>query len=53
MLLSILPSHKIDPKRLIIPRFQLDDFRDVHESIGNAAFTTALKAFIQAWKPTR
>ncbi|AQV93952.1 MerR family transcriptional regulator [Cupriavidus necator] len=36
MLLSILPSHKIDPKRLIAPRFQLDDFRDVRESIGNA-----------------
>lgn len=53
MILSIFPSHKIDPKRLITPRFQLDDFGDIHESTGNAAITTALKALIEAWKPTR
>ena len=48
MLLSILASHKIDPKKLITHRFKFDKILDAYETFGNAAKTGALKVLIEA-----
>jgi alcohol dehydrogenase len=48
MLLSILQSHKIDPKLLITHRFKLDHIVDAYETFGHAAETKALKVIIEA-----
>ncbi len=48
MLLSILRSHKIDPKLLITHRFKLDQILDAYDTFGNAAKTKALKVIIEA-----
>jgi alcohol dehydrogenase len=48
MLLSILRSHKIDPKLLITHRFTLDRIFDAYETFGHAANTRALKVIIEA-----
>jgi alcohol dehydrogenase len=48
MLLSILQSHKIDPKLLITHRFTLDRIFDAYETFGHAADTRALKVIIEA-----
>jgi alcohol dehydrogenase len=47
MLLNILGSHKIDPKRLITHRFKLDKILDAYETFGHAAKTHALKVIIE------
>jgi len=48
MLLKTVQSHKIDPKRLITHRFELDKILDAYETFGNAAKTSALKVIIEA-----
>jgi alcohol dehydrogenase len=48
MLLNILQSHKLDPKRLITHRFKLDQIFDAYETFGHAANTKALKVIIAA-----
>jgi alcohol dehydrogenase len=48
MLLKVLQSHKIDPKRLITHHFKLDSIVDAYETFGNAAKTKALKVIIEA-----
>jgi alcohol dehydrogenase len=48
MLLNILRSHKIDPKRLITHHFKLDGILDAYETFGHAADTGALKVILQA-----
>ena len=48
MLLNILRSGKIDPKRLITHRFKLDRILDAYETFGHAAGTKALKVLIEA-----
>jgi alcohol dehydrogenase len=48
MLLNILRSHKIDPKRLITHRFKLDGILEAYETFAHAADTGALKVIIEA-----
>jgi alcohol dehydrogenase len=48
MLLKILKSGKIDPKRLITHHFKLDHILDAYETFANAAKTHALKVIIEA-----
>ena len=48
MLLSILRSHKIDPKLLITHRFKLDRILDAYGTFAHAADTRALKVIIEA-----
>ena len=48
MLLNILRSHKIDPKRLITHRFKLERIIDAYETFAHAASTRALKVIIEA-----
>jgi alcohol dehydrogenase len=48
MLLSILRSHKIDPKLLITHRFKLPNILDAYETFGHAVDTRALKVMIEA-----
>lgn len=48
MLLKVLQSGKIDPKRLVTHRFKLNDIVDAYETFGNAAKTKALKVIIKA-----
>ena len=48
MLLSVLESHKIDPKLLITHHFKLDQILDAYETFGHAADTRALKVIIEA-----
>jgi alcohol dehydrogenase len=48
MLLDILQSRKIDPKRLITHRFKLDRILDAYETFAHAADTRALKVIIEA-----
>ena len=47
MLLNVVRSHKIDPKRLITHRFKLDRILDAYETFANAATTRALKVIIE------
>jgi alcohol dehydrogenase len=47
MLLNILRSGKIDPKRLITHRFKFDRILDAYETFGHAADTKALKVIIE------
>jgi len=46
MLLKTVQSGKIDPKRLITHRFQLDQILDAYDTFGRAASTQALKVLI-------
>ena len=48
MLLKILGSKKIDPKKLITHRFKLDDILNAYETFGDAANTKALKVILEA-----
>ena len=48
MLLNILRSKKLDPKKLITHRFKLDDILNAYETFGNAAKTKALKVMLEA-----
>jgi alcohol dehydrogenase len=48
MLLNVLRSNKIDPKRLITHRFKLDKILDAYETFAHAATTRALKVIIEA-----
>ena len=48
MLLSILRSHKIDPRLLITHRFKLSNILDAYDTFGRAADTRALKVIIEA-----
>jgi alcohol dehydrogenase len=48
MLLNVLQSNKIDPKRLITHRFRLDQILEAYETFANAAKTGALKVLIEA-----
>jgi alcohol dehydrogenase len=48
MLLDVLRSKKIDPKRLITHRFKFDQMMEAYETFGNAAKTKALKVIISA-----
>jgi len=48
MLLNILRSGKIDPKRLITHRFKLDRILEAYETFGHAAASKALKVIIEA-----
>jgi len=47
MLMSVLESHKLDPKLLITHRFRLEAILDAYETFGNAAKTHALKVIIE------
>ncbi len=47
MLLNILRSGKIDPKRLITHRFKFDRILDAYETFAHAADTKALKVIIE------
>ena len=46
MLLKTVQSKKLDPKRLITHRFQLDKILDAYDTFGKAAETKALKVII-------
>jgi alcohol dehydrogenase len=48
MLLSLLRSHKIDPKLLITHRFKFSNILDAYDTFGHAADTRALKVIIEA-----
>ena len=48
MLLNVLRARKIDPKRLITHRFDLDGILEAYETFGHAADTRALKVMIKA-----
>ena len=48
MLLKVLKSGKIDPKKLITHRFKLTDILEAYEIFGNAAQSKALKVIIEA-----
>jgi alcohol dehydrogenase len=48
MLLRIVQSRKVDPRRLITHRFKLDTIIDAYETFGHAAETRALKVVIEA-----
>ena len=48
MLLNVLGSHKLDPKRLITHRFALGVILDAYETFAHAAETRALKVIIEA-----
>ena len=48
MLLSILVSHKLDPKVLITHRFKLASILDAYETFAQAAGTRALKVIIES-----
>jgi alcohol dehydrogenase len=48
MLLKIVQSRRIDPKRLITHRFTLDRILDAYDTFGDAAKTRALKVIVQA-----
>jgi len=48
MLLKVLRSNKIDPKRLITHRFKLNQILEAYETFGHAAYTGALKVIIEA-----
>ena len=47
MLLKIVQSGKIDPKRLITHRFKLDKILAAYDTFGRAASTRALKVLIE------
>ncbi len=47
MLLDVVRSRKIDPKRLISHRFRFENMLDAYEIFGNAAKTAALKVLVQ------
>ena len=48
MLLEVLRSGKIDPRRLITHRFKLDAMLDAYEAFGHAAKSGALKVLVEA-----
>jgi alcohol dehydrogenase len=48
MLLKTVQSGRIDPKRLITHRLQLDQIDDAYAIFGHAAKTSALKVLIEA-----
>jgi alcohol dehydrogenase len=48
MLLKILASNRIDPKKLITHHFKLDQILDAYDTFANAAKTNALKIIIEA-----
>ena len=48
MLLSVVGSHKIDPKMLITHRFKLEQILDAYETFSRAVDTKALKVIIDA-----
>jgi len=48
MLLKTVQSGKIDPKKLITHRFQLDAILDAYDTFSKAASTQALKVIIEA-----
>ncbi|MEI9930119.1 MAG: zinc-binding dehydrogenase [Rhizomicrobium sp.] len=48
MLFKTVLSNKIDPKRLITHRFNLDQIVDAYDTFGRAAETKALKVIIEA-----
>jgi alcohol dehydrogenase len=47
-MMSVLQSHKIDPKLLITRRFTFDNFLEAYDTFANAAKTKALKVIIAA-----
>ena len=47
MLLKTVQAGKVDPKRLITHRFELDQILDAYETFGRAASTQALKVIIR------
>jgi alcohol dehydrogenase len=48
MLLNVLRTHRLDPKRLITHRFSLDRILEAYETFAHAASTRALKVIIAA-----
>jgi alcohol dehydrogenase len=48
MLLKVVQSGKIDPKRLITHRFKLSEIMDAYDTFGHAAESHALKVLISA-----
>ena len=48
MLLNVLRSGKLDPKRLITHRFKLDRILDAYDTFARASTTRALKVLIEA-----
>jgi alcohol dehydrogenase len=48
MLLKVVQSRKLDPKRLITHRFKLDRILDAYDTFARAASTQALKVIIEA-----
>lgn len=47
MLLKVVKSNKIDPKKLITHRFTLEQVLEAYDTFGKAAKTRALKVIIQ------
>jgi alcohol dehydrogenase len=48
MLLKTVQSRKLDPKRLITHRFELDRILDAYDTFARAATTQALKVIVEA-----
>jgi alcohol dehydrogenase len=48
MLMSVLQSHKLDPKLLITHRFTFEKILEAYDTFANAAKTKALKVIISA-----
>jgi alcohol dehydrogenase len=48
MLLKVVQSKRLDPRRLITHRFKLADIVEAYETFGKAATTKALKVVIEA-----
>lgn len=48
MLMNVLRSGKLDPKRLITHRFELDRILDAYDTFAHASTTRALKVIIEA-----
>ncbi len=48
MLMNVLRSGKLDPKRLITHRFKLDRILDAYDTFAHASTTRALKVMIEA-----
>ncbi len=47
MLIDVLRSHRLDPKRLVTHHFKMDAILEAYETFGNANATAALKVMIE------
>ena len=47
MLIDVLRSHRLDPRRLVTHHFKMDAILEAYETFGNANATAALKVMIE------